>query len=280
MELLELHYRAQSLSIDSWVKAWIDHAEGIDVGFAMPDFPSEEIQKITNNASGAVTMRGAGWFYRILDQEIPREFLNVDDLRILDYGGGWGRITRLLLRSFKPGNISSVDVDERLVSAGQEALPCIDFKRIESGGRLPYEDQTFDVVIANSVFSHLSEDLQMKSLGELARICRPNARLFLTTLSNLHLDNWLKNEEQARWIERVVGNPSSVKSLLNSGEFVFGPTGRWPEYGIALLPADWAMKNWPKIGLRLLRQRDDYSQIINIAAPVDSSLPVNNDINL
>lgn len=143
---------------------WIDAAADRDTDSAgltvLPAFPDEDTQRITNNEAGAKTMRAAVSFYRVVDEEVDRHFdVSSQELSCLDYGAGWGRITRLLLRTFIPANLTAADVDDRLVTAGSDLLRGVDFDLIESGQPLPYDDDTFDVIVANSVFSHLSPDL-------------------------------------------------------------------------------------------------------------------------
>ncbi|WP_293680907.1 class I SAM-dependent methyltransferase [uncultured Phenylobacterium sp.] len=48
---------------------------------------------------------------------------------------------------------------------------------------LPYADQTFDLVYALSVFTHLPQDHQFAWLDELRRVLKPG-RLLLTTIMN------------------------------------------------------------------------------------------------
>ena len=162
MDLMALHTAAVEMTSAQWSNLWLRAAGGERVEVNLPPFPPEDVQKITNNVSGVETMRGAAQFYRVADEEMTRCLSgNLADLKLLDFGAGWGRITRLFLRSIAPANLYGIDVDERLVGAGRDLLPGVSFERLASGGPLPYADGQFDVVVANSVFSHLSLDFHL-----------------------------------------------------------------------------------------------------------------------
>lgn len=263
-DLTELHHAGQDMSVQDWVELWCQGAEGTETAVSLPPFPDPETQKITNNVSGRHTMETAGEFYRLLSEEIPSDR---DDLTILDYGAGWGRITRLLLRSFEPQNITAVDVDERLVKAGRDAMPAVDWQQIDSTGDLPLEAAHYDVVIANSVFSHLSEPLHFHTLERLRRHVKPGGVLLATTLSVRHLDSWVHNPDTREWITGVVGEPADVRATLAAGDMAFGHTRRWHDYGIAILPDGWTSKHWPTVGFEVENVRSDYSQLVNVARP-------------
>lgn len=264
MDLAQLHEIGAKMPRDAWARLWIDHAGGEPVAVALPPFPDEATQKITNNIAGAATMRGAAAFYAVVDEEIARQFGDRSDLRLLDHGAGWGRITRLLLRSIAPANLFAVDVDARLVEAGRESLPGVRFERVESNATLPFDPGAFDVVVSNSVFSHLSPDAHMFYVREIARLLRPGGLFLGTTLGLRHLEGWLASDQSRGWITGVIGDADAAKARIAAGEVVYGPTARWPDYGIAILPEGWAAANWDP-DFEVARTREDYSQFVQVA---------------
>ena len=58
-----------------------------------------------------------------------------------------------------------------------------DIPRDRDPGACPYPDDSFDVVYACSVFSHLPETLHLLWLAEIRRVLRPGGVLVATTLS-------------------------------------------------------------------------------------------------
>ena len=85
------------LTESQWKDLYLDHARGLRSDIV--PFPNEDIQVITNGRKGEITGQGA---IAILDcvisciNEIYSTPSITKNLDILDYGCGWGRITRLL----------------------------------------------------------------------------------------------------------------------------------------------------------------------------------------
>ena len=236
-----LHEQAKKLSRKEWEDIWIRFGKGEPVELNLPALPTEDIQQITNNLTGERTMRGAATFHLIVADELEKRFPQNGDLKLLDYGAGWGRITRLYLRSIRPDNLFAVDVDDRLVAAGQELLGT-NFSKIESGEPLPFPDAMFDAVVSKSVFSHLSETVHLHYVSEIARILKPGGLFIGTVLTMKHLRSFLSREGARNWIIRLLGDDAEKR--VSNGEFVYGESGRWKDYGIAIVPDDWLQANW------------------------------------
>jgi ubiquinone/menaquinone biosynthesis C-methylase UbiE len=64
---------------------------------------------------------------------------------------------------------------------------------------IPYEDETFDAVIANHMLYHVPN--RQKAIAEIKRVLVPNGRLIATTIGKNHL------KEIANWIRQV--NPGT-----------------------------------------------------------------------
>ncbi len=255
--------------MDEWHKAWMDHVEGRPNKIDLPPFPPESIQKITNNASGRHTMEAAWRMYKIFSEEINNYDLekNVGPLTALDLGAGWGRITRLMMRDILPCNISAVDVEEKVVKAGMECLPDVTWKLIETGKPLPFEDNSFSVVLANSVLSHLDEKLHNEMISEVSRVLKPGGIFLGTTLSHRHYVLWGKEEAKRQWLGSIFNDFDDIPARLENHEFVYGHTKRWEGYGITFLPKTWTQSNWqPSLNVRNVRT--DYTQDVNVAQKV------------
>jgi ubiquinone/menaquinone biosynthesis C-methylase UbiE len=89
--------------------------------------------------------------------------------RLLEIGTGGGIITSLLAEKVgSAGRVFSVDVDDlRTVADGYEF-------RLVDGVELPYDDDSFDVVVSNHTIEHVGgPDSQFVHLREIARVLRP-----------------------------------------------------------------------------------------------------------
>lgn len=257
-----LHARARSITADAWCDAFVQFAAGGENPLQLPAFPTADVQRITNSQANAETMRGAGDFYRILDETLAEHPARSG--RLLDFGAGWGRITRLLLRSLPPEAITAIDVDERLVEAAKSTLPGIDFRKVASGETLPFPDGSFSTVIANSVFSHFSEEAHHFYLREIARVLKPGGFFIGTTVSLRLYQRWLEQDTHRNWISSLLGPPEAVMAALANKEFVYASSARWSDYGVALLPEGYVQQHWRE-HFSTIGTRYDYKQDVNVA---------------
>ncbi|WP_051712618.1 class I SAM-dependent methyltransferase [Spirillospora albida] len=104
-----------------------------------------------------------------------------DGLRVLDAGCGEGYFSRTL--AGLGADVVGVDAAQNLVDAAS-AFPCegpgsVSFTRA-SVEDLPVEDDGFDLVLCNHLFSHLPDP--SRAIGEFARVLRPGGRLIILTL--------------------------------------------------------------------------------------------------
>ena len=115
---------------------------------------------------------------------------------VLDFGCGCGRVTRYFRDH--PGGVAGSDVSRDAVAWCRANLP---FARFETNGLAPplaFDDESFDLVYALSVFTHLTADLQFAWRDELRRVLRPGGRLLVTTHGRSYLQR-LDDDERARF---------------------------------------------------------------------------------
>jgi SAM-dependent methyltransferase len=132
---------------------------------ALPDLPEREVQETWNGRSGIQLASQSADFYKKLKQLHRRHgAVPLERAVVLDFGCGWGRLTRFLARDVAPGSLCGcdpypgiLDVCERTGVPGRLAsIPYV-------SKSLPFDDR-FDLVYAFSVFTHLSESTHLASL--------------------------------------------------------------------------------------------------------------------
>jgi SAM-dependent methyltransferase len=115
---------------------------------------------------------------------------------VLDFGCGCGRVTRYW-NGF-PGSVSGSDVSAKAVEWCRANLPFARFERNALAPPLAFDDESFDLVYALSVFTHLTADLQLAWRDELRRVLRPGGRLLLTTHGRSYAPR-LEGDERERF---------------------------------------------------------------------------------
>jgi SAM-dependent methyltransferase len=106
----------------------------------------------------------------------------------LDFGCGCGRLARPLLESGVPRSYNGVDVDARQVAWAARRLTGR-FRLMRPEPPLAFPDGSFDVVLAVSIFTHLSEAEQFAWLAEIQRLLKPGGLLVATTHSETLADS-------------------------------------------------------------------------------------------
>jgi SAM-dependent methyltransferase len=101
-------------------------------------------------------------------------------LRILDWGCGCGRVAVHFLMDPERPAIDGCDVDAEAVAWCQSNLAGGEFRVSGLWPKTPYADDTFDVILGYSVFTHLAKDAQKIWLDELKRILAPGGLLMAT----------------------------------------------------------------------------------------------------
>ncbi|HEV3167627.1 MAG TPA: class I SAM-dependent methyltransferase [Isosphaeraceae bacterium] len=135
-----------------------------------------------------------GWFLdsgavaaQVLDEVLARNGIAIDRLgSILDFGCGVGRVIRHLSHLQGP-QLYGTDYNPKLLSWCQRHLPFAQFYGNSLQRGAGFRAESFDLVYALSIFTHLTEPLQAYWIDELARILRPGGHLLLT----VHGDSYL-----------------------------------------------------------------------------------------
>ncbi|HWZ86736.1 MAG TPA: class I SAM-dependent methyltransferase [Thermoanaerobaculia bacterium] len=98
----------------------------------------------------------------------------------LDFGCGCGRVARWMGGAPPVVRLAGVDVDAAQVRWASRHLAGR-YSLMQPAPPLPFGAESFDVVYAVSIFTHLDEHAQFEWLAELARVLRPGGLLIATT---------------------------------------------------------------------------------------------------
>jgi SAM-dependent methyltransferase len=170
---------------------------------------------------------------------------------VLDFGCGWGRVIRYFDRV---PNLWGIDVSENAIKACRETIPSARFALVDPLGPSSFDDQTFDLIYAFSVFSHLSEEAHLCWLEEFERILKPGGLLILTTLKRsfikhcveLTLEDPASLPSWQRFASTCFQPPWKALASYDRGEYVFSPQREHSEhFGNALIPEEYVRQRWP-----------------------------------
>jgi SAM-dependent methyltransferase len=183
------------------------------------------------------------------------------DSDVLDIGCGSGRIAVGLTSHLEGGSYAGFDVVPSYVDWCRKEIssrfPHFRFDlaairnpqynprgpQLASEYRFPYADESFDIAIATSVFTHMRPKETGRYLEEAARTLRPGGRLLGTF--------FLLNEESARLAAAGRARISFDHEFSDdSGRPHWGDSSQMPEYALALRESD-AREMHEEAGLRV-----------------------------
>lgn len=102
---------------------------------------------------------------------------------VLDIGAGQGALSVRLKET--GARVSACDVVPE-----QFDVPGVEFRAVESDGHLPFDDASFDAVVAIEVLEHI--DGHDRFFGEVARVLRPGGIVMFTTPNILSLKSRMR----------------------------------------------------------------------------------------
>jgi ubiquinone/menaquinone biosynthesis C-methylase UbiE len=153
-----------------------------------------------------------GWFNWIFDalSKLP------SDARILELGCGTGHLWKNIADKFPAGwNVTLSDLSQGMVDAAWRNLVVtgrtFKFEQIDAQ-LIPYQDTTFDAVIANHMLYHLPD--RPRGIDEIKRVLKPTGRLFATTVGENHMKEM---DEWRRRACRKYAGPFSMQFTLENG---------------------------------------------------------------
>jgi SAM-dependent methyltransferase len=217
--------------------AWLGRVFGRDVKARR--VPPETLQiRVAGAAAGAFHSTGV----KVAGQIAAILAANGQPLRsharILDFGAGPGRVTASIRDLHPSAHLTGSDIDPEAIAWAAENLPEVGEFRVNAAAPpAPFADESFDLIYAISVFTHLPEDLQWAWLADLRRMLRPGGLLLTTKLNPAAYD--LPAEVQAAaaangfvyWGEATAtdGLPDFYRLAYHSRDYVEREWGRYFE---------------------------------------------------
>jgi len=162
-----------------------------------------------------------GWFNWIFDtlEKLPA------NAKILELGSGPAYVWRECSNRIPAGwNITLSDLSSGMLDAAWRNLVvtgrAFHFKEIDAQ-EIPFEDETFDAVIANFMLYHVPD--RPKALKEIQRVLKPGGRLFAATVGRNHLQEMMEYLQQVHIgnVWESYANPFTLENGLEQLQAVF-----------------------------------------------------------
>lgn len=126
---------------------------------------------------------------QVLETYITEGGSEGEPAEVLEVGCGWGRMASTIQRMAR--SYVGVDFVPALVDKARESMPDLDF-RVASAKALPFEDDSFDVVVAIACLSSFGTILD-EVLPEMKRVLRPHGRILFLEENFARIDWKLNN---------------------------------------------------------------------------------------
>lgn len=217
-----------------------------DLVFGManvPPLPPEDLQRSWCGNAGAALATQSCEFYQLLKRAASRYGTKpCASVTVLDFGCGWGRLTRLLAKDLHPSQIYGCDPDEEILK-WCDRVPGT-FARSDHRPRSIPFDVKFDLAFAFSVFTHLGPRTHQEALNALHGALADRGLLVVTVRPRAFIEQ--KGIELARLPD------ASIRQMLqdyDAGSFVYQPyilpaIDGEVTYGDAVIPLPYVTQNW------------------------------------
>jgi SAM-dependent methyltransferase len=224
----------------------------------LPGFPPDEIQRMIVGSSNEHTLREAFNFYSEIKQyaaQLGRTLTH--NSRILDFGCGWGRIIRFFLKDISANNLYGIDVDPQMIDICLETVKYGNYSTVQPLPPTEFADESFDIIYAYSVFSHLAEPVHIKWVEEFSRILKPGGILLATTQGRNFIEFCRSLRGQTHpsaWHQALSNSFLDTEAALadyDRGKFLYSGTGGGGPrdksfYGEAIISPGYVKREWTK----------------------------------
>ena len=151
--------------------------------------------------------------------------------RCLDFGSGVGRAIRQFGEEAREAEFWGCDIDGSSIRwSVQNLSPPFRFFQISEVPTIPFEDDSFDLVYAISVLSHIHSTWH-QWLMEIRRVLKPGGTFFVSFMGQAPM-------------EEMLGEPYWTRGS-DFGMYVKGPHQNWNDGGpMIFVSPDWIKKFW------------------------------------
>jgi ubiquinone/menaquinone biosynthesis C-methylase UbiE len=127
-----------------------------------------------------VKISGADSFYFAAHKvEMLKAFEKNNAIKILDVGCGDGAVSMFIEKEFPSFTINGIDISaESIALAEEKKLTHSNFQQYD-GKKIPFENESFDIIIIASVLHHIEFKWHQQFMQEVRRVLKMGGRLYV-----------------------------------------------------------------------------------------------------
>jgi SAM-dependent methyltransferase len=182
--------------------------------------------------------------------------------RVLDFGCGWGRISRVLIASgVDSWRLIVADVDQSMLAVVNASLPGVHGFTVDALPPTVLADQTTGLVTAFSVFSHLAAVAHEAWAGEFGRLVADGGLVVITVLDEALFQQvrWARADGASNDFADIFGDRlEQAQGQFDDGGFAY--SGAHPDgvrtgdfYGWAAASKPWVERVWGAAGFDIVQ---------------------------
>ncbi|MFT6505953.1 MAG: ubiquinone/menaquinone biosynthesis C-methylase UbiE [Colwellia polaris] len=125
----------------------------------------------------AITTREA-FFKKLIVDKVA----NVKGNNLLDVGCGTGTLTKLIAEKSPKHTVIGLDADQTALDISQKKVIGKDLNisfRQGFGQKMPFDKNSFDIVVSSLFFHHLNSSAKLATLTEIRRVLKPDGTLII-----------------------------------------------------------------------------------------------------
>lgn len=148
------------------------------------------LKRMTGENAAAFLIPKAKWLVSKLTRLARENKTDLAVMKLLDYGCGTGEFLQVLRKAGFTASMVGCDVSSKMLAIAAQRWndgPLPQLRIIPENAKTPFQDSTFDIIVACCVFHHITPSRHRAVLCELARILKQDGCLVIFEHNPLNL---------------------------------------------------------------------------------------------